>query len=91
MGSIGFQDNSKRWEPELAGKPTKIDDARIRLRKVAVLTRRRAGPRHGAATFNRERSKPGLHDLAVLKAKIQITNPKIRARIGPKPTMSLGK
>jgi hypothetical protein len=29
--------------------------------------------------------------LAVLKAKIKIKNPRIRAGIGPKPTISLGK
>ncbi len=29
--------------------------------------------------------------LAVLKAKIKIQNPRIRAGIGPKPTISLGK
>ncbi len=33
----------------------------IMLRKVAALTTPRAGPRHGAETFNLERSNPGLH------------------------------
>ncbi len=31
------------------------------------------------------------NDLAVLKAKIKIKNPRIRAGIGPKPTIVLGK
>ncbi len=30
-------------------------------------------------------------DLAVLRAKIKIKNPRIRAGIGPKPTIPLGK
>ena len=30
-------------------------------------------------------------NLAVLRAKIKIKNPRIRAGIGPKPTISLGK
>ncbi len=32
-----------------------------------------------------------LNNLAALKAKIKIKNPRIRAGIGPKPTISLGK
>ncbi len=32
-----------------------------RLRKVAAVKTPRAGPRHGAETFNLERASPGLH------------------------------
>ncbi len=32
-----------------------------------------------------------VHNLAVVKAKIKIKNPRIRAGIGPKPAVSLGK
>ena len=32
-----------------------------------------------------------LHYLAVLRAKLKIKNPRIRAGIGPKPTIPLGK
>ena len=35
--------------------------------------------------------KEAINYLAVLKAKIKIKNPRIRAGIGPKPTVSLGK
>ncbi len=33
----------------------------------------------------------GIGGLAVLQAKIKIKNPQIRAGIGPKPMISLGK
>ena len=36
--------------------------AKLTVRQVAVLTAPRPGPRHGAGTFNLERSNPGLHE-----------------------------
>ena len=39
----------------------------------------------------RGQASSGIHNLAVLRAKIKIKNPRVRAGIGPKPTIPLGK
>ncbi len=57
-----------------------LHDPAVRPRTLPRVGRGSPGP-----------GNPPEPDLAVLKAKTKIKNPRIRAGIGPTPTISLGK